>query len=92
MEEQIVLTPVMVKDSSGPDGHEVPSEKVFSILNGQYTMWYDEFSGKVRWSVARFLDDGLGIPTHGAARSKRLAAAACIENRKIRTEARSDRG
>ena len=92
MEEQIVLTPVMVKDSSDPDGREVPSEKVFSILNGQYTLWYDEFSDRVRWSVARFLDDGFGIPTHGSARTQRLAAIACIENRKVRMEARTHRG
>lgn len=90
MEEAIVLTPLMVKNPADPEGPEIPSSKVFSILNGRYRLWYDEFSDKVRWSLVPFPDDGLGIPTHGSCRNVRYAALACVENQKLRGEVSRD--
>lgn len=86
----IDLVPVMMPNPEDPEGDPVPSKKIFSILGGAYLVWYDKFSDRVRWSLSANPDDGLGVPSHGAAKSVQAAVRTCIRNQALRKEVNND--
>ncbi len=62
------------------DGVMVPAERVWTCLDGRYIIAQCPWSGRVRWARKHGQDTSLGIPGHGATRSRRAAVEACKED------------
>lgn len=74
---------IVKKHVAQEDGSVV---EVFSCLEDRYRLWLDRTPGSTRWrwSLKDWPDDGLGIPSHGAAPDVETAARACAANWRLR--------
>ena len=74
---------IVKKHSIRDDGTVVEG---YTCMDGQYRLWPDRTpgSGKWRWALKDWPDDGLGIQSHGSAASIEEAARACAENLRLR--------